>query len=174
MARGPELTLIVAAADSEELSANVACEVVDEAREATDELVQLATAASRICELINTIVGQTNLLALRVTIEALRASEAHRGFAALARRALAEQATKAIGEISQQITGIQHVTNLSVDAVKAISGAVERMSESCSVIAYAAEEQGGAAREIYHNICAYQNLVQEIRWQAGCLLSSLD
>jgi methyl-accepting chemotaxis protein len=124
-------------------------------------------AASRIGELITTLARQTSLLALKATIEAMRAGEAEAAFAVLAWKALAEQTAKACTEISQQIVGIDDVADLSLDAVKAISGAVERMLESCSLIACAANEQGGAAREISRSICAYRNLVREIRWQAG-------
>ena len=124
-------------------------------------------AASRIGELITILARQTSLLALKATIEAMRAGEAEAAFAVLAWKALAEQTAKACTEISQQIVGIHDVANLSLDAVKAISGAVERMFESCSLIACAANEQGGAAREISRNVSAYQNLVREIRWQAG-------
>jgi methyl-accepting chemotaxis protein len=132
-------------------------------------------AASRIGELITALARQTSLLALKATIEAMRAGEAEAGFAVLAWRALAEQTAKACTEISQEIAGIEDVGNLSLDVVKAISGTVEWMLASCSLIACAANEQGGAAREIYRNVCAYQNLVREIRWQAGLsAFSSLD
>jgi methyl-accepting chemotaxis protein len=181
--RGQELTSIVAGA-SEEASANVqsvasateqmsssideisrqvqesadiAREAVDQARKTNDHVGQLASAASRIgdvVELINTIAGQTNLLALNATIEAARAGEAGRGFAVVASevKALAEQTAKATGEISQQISGIQDATNLSVGAIKAISGTIGRMSEICSTIAAAVEEQGAATREISRNV----------------------
>jgi methyl-accepting chemotaxis protein len=182
-ARGQELTTIVAGA-SEEASANVqsvasateqmsssvdeisrqvqesaiiAREAVDQARKTNEHVGHLASAASRIgdvVELINTIAGQTNLLALNATIEAARAGEAGRGFAVVASevKALAEQTAKATGEISQQIAGIQSATDLSVDAIKGISGTIGRMSEICSTIASAVEEQGAATREISRNV----------------------
>jgi methyl-accepting chemotaxis protein len=138
-------------------SANIAREAVDQARKTNEHVGQLASAAARIgdvVELINTIAGQTNLLALNATIEAARAGEAGRGFAVVASevKALAEQTAKATGEISQQISGIQNATNLSVDAIKGISGTIGRMSEICSTIASAVEEQGAATREISRNV----------------------
>ena len=182
-ARGQELATIVASA-SEEASANVqsvasateemsssvseisrqvqesasiAREAVDQARKTNEHVAELASAATRIgdvVELINTIAGQTNLLALNATIEAARAGEAGRGFAVVASevKALAEQTAKATGEISQQISGIQNATSLSVDAIKGISVTIARMSEICSVIAAAVEEQGAATREISRNV----------------------
>jgi len=137
-------------------SANIAREAVDQARQTNEHVSQLASAASRIgdvVELIATIAGQTNLLALNATIEAARAGEAGRGFAVVATevKALAEQTAKATGEISQQIAGIQDATNHSVDAIKTISGTIGRMSEICATIASAVEEQGAATQEISRN-----------------------
>jgi methyl-accepting chemotaxis protein len=138
-------------------SARMANEAVDQARKTNDRVGELSKAASRIgdvVELINTIAGQTNLLALNATIEAARAGEAGRGFAVVASevKALAEQTAKATGEIGQQITGIQSATQESVNAIKTISGTIEKLSEISSTIAAAVEEQGAATQEISRNV----------------------
>ena len=138
-------------------SARMANEAVDQARKTNDRVSELSKAAARIgdvVELINTIAGQTNLLALNATIEAARAGEAGRGFAVVASevKALAEQTAKATGEIGQQISGIQAATHESVDAIKQISGTIERLSEISSTIAAAVEEQGAATQEISRNV----------------------
>ena len=138
-------------------SARMATDAVGQARTTNDRVSELSKAASRIgdvVELINTIAGQTNLLALNATIEAARAGEAGRGFAVVASevKALAEQTAKATGEISTQISGIQAATNESVNAIKEISGTIERLSEISSTIAAAVEEQGAATQEISRNV----------------------
>jgi methyl-accepting chemotaxis protein len=138
-------------------SARMAAEAVDQARKTNDRVGELSKAAGRIgdvVELINTIAGQTNLLALNATIEAARAGEAGRGFAVVASevKALAEQTAKATGEIGQQITGIQAATQDSVNAIREISGTIERLSEISSTIAAAVEEQGAATQEISRNV----------------------
>jgi methyl-accepting chemotaxis protein len=138
-------------------SARMANEAVGQARSTTDRVSELSKAATRIgdvVELINTIAGQTNLLALNATIEAARAGEAGRGFAVVASevKALAEQTAKATGEIGQQITGIQAATHESVNAIKEISGTIEKLSEISSTIASAVEEQGAATQEISRNV----------------------
>ena len=138
-------------------SARMAGEAVGQAHTTTDRVSELSKAAARIgdvVELINTIAGQTNLLALNATIEAARAGEAGRGFAVVASevKALAEQTAKATGEIGQQITGIQAATQESVDAIREISGTIEKLSEISSTIAAAVEQQGAATQEISRNV----------------------
>jgi methyl-accepting chemotaxis protein len=138
-------------------SARMASDAVGQARSTTDRVSELSKAATRIgdvVELINTIAGQTNLLALNATIEAARAGEAGRGFAVVASevKALAEQTAKATGEIGQQINGIQAATQDSVNAIKEISGTIEKLSEISSTIAAAVEEQGAATQEISRNV----------------------
>jgi methyl-accepting chemotaxis protein len=138
-------------------SARIANDAVAQARKTNDRVSELSKAAARIgdvVELINTIAGQTNLLALNATIEAARAGEAGRGFAVVASevKALAEQTAKATGEIGQQISGIQAATQDSVNAIKEISGTIEKLSEISSTIAAAVEEQGAATQEISRNV----------------------
>jgi len=138
-------------------SSRVAAEAVGQAQKTNDRVSELSKAAARIgdvVELINSIAGQTNLLALNATIEAARAGEAGRGFAVVASevKALAEQTAKATGEIGQQITGIQSATQESVNAIKEISGTIEKLSEISSTIAAAVEEQGAATQEISRNV----------------------
>ena len=135
----------------------MANEAVDQARTTNDRVSELSKAAARIgavVELINTIAEQTNLLALNATIEAARAGDAGRGFAVVASevKALAEQTSKATGEIGQQITGIQAATQESVGAIQAISTTIEKLSEISSTIAAAVEEQGAATQEISRNV----------------------
>jgi methyl-accepting chemotaxis protein len=138
-------------------SARMATDAVGQARVTNDRVGELSKAAARIgdvVELINTIAGQTNLLALNATIEAARAGEAGRGFAVVASevKALAEQTAKATGEIGQQVSSIQAATEVSVGAIKDISGTIERLAEISSAIAAAVEEQGAATQEISRNV----------------------
>jgi methyl-accepting chemotaxis protein len=148
-------------------SARMAGEAVDQARKTNDRVGELSKAATRIgdvVELINTIAGQTNLLALNATIEAARAGEAGRGFAVVASevKALAQQTAKATGEIGHQIAGIQSATQESVNAIKEISGTIEKLSEISSAIAAAVEEQGAATQEIARNVQQAANGTQKV------------
>ena len=138
-------------------TARIASEAVGQAQVTTEHVSGLSKAASRIgdvVELINSIAGQTNLLALNATIEAARAGEAGRGFAVVAAevKALAEQTSKATGEIGQQIADIQNATEQSVGAIGNISMTIERLSEISATIAASVEQQGGATQEISRNV----------------------
>ncbi|MFO1111503.1 MAG: cache domain-containing protein [Bradyrhizobium sp.] len=153
-------------------SARIASEAVDQARTTNDRVGELSKAASRIgdvVELINTIAGQTNLLALNATIEAARAGEAGRGFAVVASevKALAEQTAKATDEIGQQVGSIQEATHESVDAIKAISGTIEKLAEISSAIAAAVEEQGAATQEISRNVQQAAQGTQQVSSNTG-------
>ncbi|MGW1421698.1 HAMP domain-containing protein [Bradyrhizobium manausense] len=65
---------------------------------------------------------------------------------------LADGFERAVGEISQQISGIQNATQESVTAIRDISATIERLSEVSSTIAAAVEEQGAATQEISRNV----------------------
>src|ERR1051326_3367246 len=145
---------------------------VGAAERTTVEIRALDDAATRIVDvvrLITDIAEQTNLLALNATIEAARAGDAGRGFAVVASevKALAEQTSKATGEIGQQITGIQAATQESVGAIQAISGTIEKLSEISSTIAAAVEEQGAATQEISRNVQQAATGTQQVSSNIG-------
>ena len=138
-------------------STRMARGAVEDANRTNATISGLVSAAQKIGEvvgLINDIASQTNLLALNATIEAARAGEAGKGFAVVASEVknLANQTAKATEEISSQINEMQTVTGSAVDAIKGITGSIQRMSEITATIAAAVEQQGAATTEIARNI----------------------
>lgn len=138
-------------------SARIAGHAVAQAEQTNGRVVELSEVANKIGDvlnLINAIAGQTNLLALNATIEAARAGVAGRGFAVVAAevKSLAEQTSRATGEIAQQISSIQAATESSVAAIKDITDTISRMSEIASTIASAVDEQNVATQQIAHNV----------------------
>ena len=105
-------------------------------------------------DLINDIVGRTNLLALNATIEAARAGEAGKGFAVVATevKSLADQTARATDEIGAQILQIQSATAEAVSAIDGIGSTITKFNDIAASISEAVEEQGGATREISGNV----------------------
>lgn len=139
------------------MAASVAGEATGQASSTAESVRSLAASAQRIGQVVNLITdiaSQTNLLALNATIEAARAGEAGKGFAVVAMevKTLAEQTSKATGEISSQIAAVQSSTNEVVKAIEAISGTIRRIDEISSAIATSVEEQGAATGEIAQNV----------------------
>jgi len=124
----------------------------------TDAIVRaLADGAQKIgqvVDLITNIAGQTNLLALNATIEAARAGDMGKGFAVVASevKSLAQQTSKATGEIAAQVGQIQSATAEAVEAISGIGTTIEAVSEIATAIAAAVEEQTAATAEIARNV----------------------
>ncbi|MEA9436513.1 methyl-accepting chemotaxis protein [Aeromonas caviae] len=158
--------------------------LVSDVSETAGEIEQLANGASeisRVLDVIGTIAGQTNLLALNAAIEAARAGEAGRGFAVVADevRALAYRSQESTVEIEQMIAGIQSGTGRSVEAMhnsqqratgtlqqaqaagqalEVIAEAIAAINQRNLVIASASEEQAQVAREVDRNLVNIRDL----------------
>lgn len=155
-------------------SARMAGDAVGQVHSATERVSALSDAATcigDIVEMINNIAAQTNLLALNATIEAARAGEAGRGFSVVASevKALAEQTSKATGEIGRQIGDIQAATQESVAAINQISQSIEKLSEISSSIAAAIEEQDSTTQEVSRNVDHAAQGAQQVTSNVGNL-----
>ena len=104
--------------------------------------------------IIRDIADQTNLLALNATIEAARAGEMGKGFAVVASevKELASQTSKATEEISNQIDGVQSLTENAVQAIGRITNTVGEINSVTTAIASAVEEQEASSQEIANSI----------------------
>jgi methyl-accepting chemotaxis protein len=138
-------------------STEVAGRAVTEAQRTVETMTQLATAATRIGEvigLIQAIAGQTNLLALNATIEAARAGEAGRGFAVVASevKSLAAQTAQATEEIATQIGSIQDAAGDATHAIEQVNTIISEMSGIAARVAAAVEEQNAAVASIAEGV----------------------
>jgi methyl-accepting chemotaxis protein len=118
------------------------------------ELDEAARRISDVVRLITDIAEQTNLLALNATIEAARAGDAGRGFAVVASevKALAGQTARATEDIGAQISGMQHATVRSIEAIGAIERTIRSIGDISGAIAAAVSEQGAATQEIARSV----------------------
>jgi methyl-accepting chemotaxis protein len=138
-------------------SSRIAQNAVEKTQSANVVVQGLLNAANQIdmvVGLISDVAKKTNLLALNATIEAARAGEAGRGFSVVASevKSLAKQTSVATEEIRAQISGIQKVTEQTVDAMVHIESTIGLIGQTTTVIATTVSQQAVATDEIARHV----------------------
>ncbi len=147
---------------------------INNMEKAINSIHYIKKASDETAEIINNIEEisfQTNLLSVNASIEASRAGEAGRGFAAVAEeiRRLAEKSSEAAKMTSKRILDVQkNVTSgveISDEVVKnldEIGKSFSSLSSIISMVASASEEQANEVEEIHVSVEQMQQVVNSI------------
>lgn len=152
-----------------------AMEEATNADESTKQLTDGALAMNNIVEVINEIASQINLLALNATIESARAGEAGKGFAVVASevKSLANQVGNATTQISNEISGMQTISNDVVARLSSIRTAVAAVESSVTSVAGAVEEQSATTQEITTSMQTAATAVDEVNTNLGSISDAI-
>ncbi len=132
-------------------------ETVADTAKKVQQLGESSQKISKVVKLIGNFAAQTNLLALKASIEAARAGDEGRGFVVLADevRSLAQQSAKATEEIEQLVTSIQIETNqvavamaAGTEQVATGTKLVEETRQSLNQIAQASDQIAALVKAI--------------------------
>ena len=104
----------------------------------------------KVTEVINSIAGQVNLLAINATIEAARAGKAGKGFAVVAAEVknLADKTSGATENISKQIVDIQKEVDTAIGELKTISETILQISSLQETVSGSIEQQSRLSGQI--------------------------
>lgn len=147
----------------------------NEAASGTDETVSALSLKAgnigKIAELIDTIAGRTNLLALNASIEAARGGETGRGFAVVASevKELASQTSNATGDVATSISQMQQQSDESIAQLRAIRDQIRELEMAATSIASAVDEQSVAGKELAVSIDLAANSAGEVSETTGKL-----
>ncbi|OUS37749.1 hypothetical protein A9R01_04160 ['Osedax' symbiont bacterium Rs2_46_30_T18] len=138
---------------------NALAEEIEEAATVIHSVNEDSANIGRIIEVINSIAGQTNLLALNAAIEAARAGEQGRGFAVVADevRTLASRTQGATQEIQQMIEKLQSGVKGAVVLMDSSRSAVQsslQQTEAAGESLVAMVQQLGQVRQMSMDIAA--------------------
>lgn len=140
-----------------------------------NDLGRSAEEVQRVVELIDGIAEQTNLLALNATIEAARSADG-KGFAVVAHevKSLANETSKATGEIEELVTTIREQAKQSVAASGEVKKGIGSLNEISLSVSEAMGEQIAANTDISNAVNAAVNGNDSVRVKLSQMTEAME
>ncbi|WP_413786114.1 methyl-accepting chemotaxis protein [Pseudomonas flexibilis] len=158
-------------------------ERLNDANQTVQALAEQSEQVSKVLEVIGSIAGQTNLLALNAAIEAARAGEAGRGFAVVADevRNLAQRTADSTREIHDILERLQHGSQAAAQVMRssreaaldcvtdsrragellvAMGDEIEAISRMNTLIASSTQEQSAVSTQIAQNLQSIREVAE--------------
>ncbi len=147
-------------------------DAVNDTIDSIHDIAEFLKQVKQAIEVIGTITGQTNILAMNAAIEAAHAGEYGKGFAVVAEevRKLAELSSESTQEILQIMHSMEEKIERTVElsrrsgaSLESITDGSESAAELVTQIASTMSEQAGAANEIRDSFSNLLKVTEELK-----------
>jgi methyl-accepting chemotaxis protein len=148
---------------------------IAQTRQAMNSLTLAMKEIGPIANIIREVAGQTRLLALNASIEAVRAGEAGVAFAVVAGevKSLADQTANASEDIVSRIGGIERTANIAQETIESFVKTVEELTSISDQISQAVSNQLQSSNNISDAIRNTASRSDEVKGQVNNVLAAI-